>query len=290
MTGSLASDGQTTATGNLKMGNNRVTGMADGIASTDAASLAQVTSAVAITGGTINGTSIGATTASTGRFTTLDATGNTILGGTLAVTGNGSFSSTGALKIPAGTTAEQPTPVTGQIRYNTTNSNFEGYYASAWGSLGSASGSNTQVQYNNSGALAGSSNLTFDGTTLTASALSVTNNLSFNSGYGSSAVAYGCRAWVNFNGTGTPAIRASGNVTSITDNGTGDYTVNFTTAMPDANYVIVATGNIATNNSGRAISAPGSSTNTTTAVGLRCFRTDTLAAEDFANVNVAIFR
>ncbi len=47
---------------------------------------------------------------------------------------------------------------------------------------------------------------------------------------------YMCRAWVNFNGTGTVAIRASGNVTSITDNGAGDYTVNFTTAMPDTNY------------------------------------------------------
>jgi hypothetical protein len=46
-----------------------------------------------------------------------------------------------------------------------------------------------------------------------------------------------CKAWVNFNGTGTVAIRASFNVSSITDNGTGDYTVNFTTAMPDANYV-----------------------------------------------------
>lgn len=45
-----------------------------------------------------------------------------------------------------------------------------------------------------------------------------------------------CRAWVNFNGTGTVAIRASFNVSSITDNGTGDYTVNFTTAMPDVNY------------------------------------------------------
>jgi hypothetical protein len=44
------------------------------------------------------------------------------------------------------------------------------------------------------------------------------------------------RAWANFNGTGTVAIRASYNVSSITDNGTGDYTVNFTTAMPDANY------------------------------------------------------
>ena len=50
-----------------------------------------------------------------------------------------------------------------------------------------------------------------------------------------------CRAWVNFNGTGTVAIRASFNVTSITDNGTGDYTVNFTTAMPDANYAVVST-------------------------------------------------
>jgi hypothetical protein len=62
-------------------------------------------------------------------------------------------------------------------------------------------------------------------------------NFKFNSGYGSAATAYGCRAWVNFNGTGTVAIRASGNVSSITDNGTGSYTLNFTTAMPDANYV-----------------------------------------------------
>jgi hypothetical protein len=53
-----------------------------------------------------------------------------------------------------------------------------------------------------------------------------------------SAPIYAARAWVNFNGTGTVAIRASGNVTSITDNGTGDYTVNFTVAMSDANYVV----------------------------------------------------
>jgi hypothetical protein len=78
---------------------------------------------------------------------------------------------------------------------------------------------------------------------------SVGGNLSFNSGYGSSAVAYGCRAWVNFNGTGTPAIRASGNVTSITDNGTGDYTVNFTTAMPDANYCAISSTGVDISNS-----------------------------------------
>ena len=45
-----------------------------------------------------------------------------------------------------------------------------------------------------------------------------------------------CKAWVNFNGTGTVAIRGAFNVSSVTDNGTGNYTVNFTTAMVDANY------------------------------------------------------
>jgi hypothetical protein len=66
-------------------------------------------------------------------------------------------------------------------------------------------------------------------------------NLSFNSGYGSVATAYGCRAWVNFNGTGTPTIRSSGNVSSITDGGVGQYTVNFSTSMPDTNYAVVGT-------------------------------------------------
>jgi hypothetical protein len=58
------------------------------------------------------------------------------------------------------------------------------------------------------------------------------------------------KAWVNFDGTGTPAIRAQFNVSSITDNGTGDYTVNFTTALADANYVLVVGGG-----NGRALGA-----------------------------------
>jgi len=60
-----------------------------------------------------------------------------------------------------------------------------------------------------------------------------------------SAPIYACRAWVNFNGTGTVAILASGNVSSITDDGVGKYRMNFTTAMPDANYseTISMTGN-----------------------------------------------
>jgi hypothetical protein len=72
-------------------------------------------------------------------------------------------------------------------------------------------------------------------------------NFRFNSGYGSVATAYGCRAWVNFNGSGTVAIRGSGNVSSITDNGVGNYTLNFTNAMPDANYAISSIGAVASN-------------------------------------------
>jgi hypothetical protein len=53
---------------------------------------------------------------------------------------------------------------------------------------------------------------------------------------------YKCRAWVNFNGQGTVAIRTAGNISSITDHGTGDYTATFTTPMPDANYCITCMG------------------------------------------------
>jgi hypothetical protein len=82
----------------------------------------------------------------------------------------------------------------------------------------------------------------------TGSAGSVTGNATgstfgFNSGYGSVATAFGCRAWVNFNGTGTIAIRGSGNVSSLTDNNVGNYTVNFSNSMPDANYATLTAGN-----------------------------------------------
>ena len=110
---------------------------------------------------------------------------------------------------------------------------------------GNSSNGGTAITTDTSGTLnivtgsgSGATAITVDGSQNVA----VNGNMSFNSGYGSAAVAYGCRAWVNFNGTGTVAIRASGNVTSITDNGTGDYTVNFTTAMPDANYSMSGAG------------------------------------------------
>ena len=89
---------------------------------------------------------------------------------------------------------------------------------------------------------AGTRTLTLPAATGTVILEDASGVLQMNSGYGSLAPAYGCRAWVNFNGSGTVAIRDSANVSSITDNGVGDYTVNFTTAMVDANYSVVGSG------------------------------------------------
>ena len=93
------------------------------------------------------------------------------------------------------------------------------------------------------------------------------------------------KAWVNFNGTGAVAIRASYNVSSITDNGTGDYTVNFTTALADANYCAVATANY--NAGGNA--SIRSNIYSTTAVEI-ITHYGTAVKEDSTIVNLAIFR
>lgn len=95
---------------------------------------------------------------------------------------------------------------------------------------------------------------------LTGKSISMTD-LNLDAGYGSTAPVYGVRAWVNFNGTGTVAIRASGNVSSITDNGTGDYTVNFTSAMPDTNYAISGSSGTSSSGSSYRILATGSGLN-----------------------------
>jgi hypothetical protein len=105
---------------------------------------------------------------------------------------------------------------------------------------------------------------------------------------------YGCRAWVNFNGTGTVAIRASGNVTSITDNGTGNYTINFTNAMPDANYTTVATCSSDTDGFLKVValnSRSGSSVNpTTTAQRIYTRVSGTNSDSDATWVEVSVFR
>ena len=91
---------------------------------------------------------------------------------------------------------------------------------------------------------------------------------------------YPCRAWVNFNGTGTVAIRASGNVSSITDNGTGAYTVNFTTAMPNANYAITCTSGYQTGVDARVIFNINSAGSiSTTSFPVAATRTDNVAVD-----------
>lgn len=84
------------------------------------------------------------------------------------------------------------------------------------------------------------SNLTFTLPSATSKAAYAdsSDNLQVNSGYGSYATGYVARAWVDFNGQSTVTIRASGNVSSITDHGTGDYTVNFSTTLTDQNFAL----------------------------------------------------
>ena len=109
---------------------------------------------------------------------------------------------------------------------------------------------------------------------------------------------YAARAWVNFNGTGTVAIRASGNVSSITDNAVGNYTVNFTTAMPDANYVVVGTGSGGAGKGAQGIVvfaealATTNSYSSKTASAVQVLSTDnnTDALNDAFSANIAIFR
>lgn len=115
---------------------------------------------------------------------------------------------------------------------------------------------------------------------------------------GGSPPYYAARAWVNFNGTGTVAIRAAVNVSSITDNATGNYTVNFTTAMPDANYVVsLATVGFDTGtNQARNLLIYGSQSSgavlksTTQLQIVRGITSTSSAPEDTAEANVIIFR
>ena len=148
--------------------------------------------------------------------------------------------------------------------------------------------SGLQVAPDNSGSLQFQTN----GTTA-AVAIDTSQNLQFNSGYGSVATAFGCRAWVNFNGTGTVAIRASGNVTSITDLATGTYTINLTNAMPDGNYAIQISTGFASGIREDVLGilyndAPY--TPTTTAYTIKFYRADTNVAVDSNYAMTSIFR
>jgi len=110
------------------------------------------------------------------------------------------------------------------------------------------------------------------------------------------APTYQCRAWVNFNGTGTVAIRGSGNVSSITDNGTGNWTINFTTALSDANYSVSGTAStLGSTNSYTHVVTTGDSGNnyggfSTTSVRLNVYGANYASLGDANYVMACIFR
>ena len=95
------------------------------------------------------------------------------------------------------------------------------------------------------------------------------------------------QAWVNFNGTGTVAIRASYNVSSITDNGTGDYTVNFTNAITDTNYAVCGMSR-STSSTGYMIYGNNASGNATGSV--RISTSSTTAFADSDTISVVVIR
>ena len=98
---------------------------------------------------------------------------------------------------------------------------------------------------------------------------------------------YTAKAWVNFNGTGTVAIRAAGNVSSITDNGTGDYTVNFTVAMADANFAAAAQANFGAS---WGYTAFERGSKATSSYRVQCATTNAYTVADCDQVSVSIFR
>ena len=149
---------------------------------------------------------------------------------------------------------------------------------------GNATNNGTSISSDTSGVL----ELKTGSTPTTALSIDASQNLQFNSGYGSVATAYGCRAWVNFNGV-TGAIRASGNVSSITKNAVGDYTVNFTTAMPDVNYAPVygATASLTAGNWAFVTGYLDGQTTTTLRI---LIKNDAGTGIDSPTVAVAIFR
>ena len=283
LTDSVAADGQTAMSGNLNLNSNKIVNLATPTLSTDAVTKAYADALVGGAGSFTTLTSSGATTFTANTASTSTTTGTAVITGGLGVSGRinaanfdgivgantaaaGSFttlSATGVTTVQAGTAALPAITTTGD-----TNT---GIFFSAADTIDFTEGGTAVGQFDSSG------------------------NFKFNSGYGSVATAYGCRAWVNFNGTGAVAIRASGNVSSITDNGTGNYTANFTIAMPDANFCAQVTGGDSTTGAGGQTSSVYSEAYATGTIRVRTFgvasgSSTNLSASDFNFVNISIFR
>ena len=97
------------------------------------------------------------------------------------------------------------------------------------------------------------------------------------------APTYACRAWVNFNGSGTVAIRGSGNISSITDNGVGNYIARFTHAMPDSNFAVGGLVEPSVSNAG-SDTFPSTSNSTANTVGIVHFEDGTVRDSQWVNI------
>lgn len=149
--------------------------------------------------------------------------------------------STAALKVPVGTEAQRPTPAAGMLRFNDDDDVFEGYDGTAWGAIGGADFSSVAEDIipdaDSTRDIGSTANRWAEGWF---DEVTTTDLSDGTDAVATTTVINGsAKAWVNFNGTGTIAVRESFNVSSLTDNGTGDYTVNFTNAMADANYAAI---------------------------------------------------
>jgi hypothetical protein len=317
----LTKDGQTTPTANIPMGTYKITGLGAGTVATDAVRFSQLqngstTTYITAAGtDTITGTVTPTLTAyATGQqFSFVVAATNTTAV-TLNVDGVGAkaVTRTGSVALVAGDM------IIGQVvivEYDGTR--FQLINGNNLRVAGTTSGIATIVTPAVAGTptitlpiitgtlatLAGTETLT--NKTLTSPVLSGTatgtytlasptlttpniNSAQFATVSGTAPI-YPCRAWVNFDGTGTVAIRGSGNVSSITDNGVGLYTVNFTTAMPDTNYT-------ATSGIGRAYTSQSAGRSidlysfTTTSLSVTSFNDQTFVADDVPYVAVTVFR
>jgi hypothetical protein len=142
------------------------------------------------------------------------------------------------------------------------------------------------ITINGSGTITGASTLA---TTVASPTLTTPNiNSAQFATVTGTAPLYAARAWVNFDGTGTVAIRASGNVSSITDNNTGRYTINFTTAFSDTNYALTGFARSSDNSPAAQVSCYTGDSKTTSAMAIATGLNTT--ATDLSEIGVAVFR